>query len=101
MPNMDNGIQQGCNILPFAKQEIGESTATTSTTLAALLAITVVHDPSVSAEERLIEIIEQSGEVEVLDTDQALADLGIETELDTGPAGFAVANDNAPAVVAT
>ena len=101
MPNMDNGIQQGCNILPFAKQGIGESTAT-STTLAALLAVTVVHDAGVSAEERLIEIIEQSGEVEVLDTEDALADLGIEMEgPDDGPSGPSVANDNAPAVVAT
>ena len=101
MPNMDNGIQQGCNILPFAKQGIDETTAT-STTLAALLAVTVVHDASVSAEERLIEIIERSGEVEVLDTEDALAGLGIETQgPEAGSAGLPVANDNTPSVVAT
>ena len=100
MPNPETGIQPGCNILPFEKQDmgVGESTATT-TTLAALLAITVVHDASVSAEQRLIEIIEQSGEVEVLDTEDALADLGIEEVYDN-PAGPTIANDNTPVAVA-
>ena len=101
MPNLENGIQHGCNILPFATRAVGESGGTTTTTLAALLAINVVHDASVSAEERLIEIIERSGEVEVLDTEDALADLGIETSEFRGPpASPAAANDNAPLAVA-
>ena len=102
MPNPENGIQHGCNILPFAKEDAGESTATT-TTMAALLAITVVHDAGVSAEQRLIEIIEQSGDAEVLDTEDVLSELGIEaSEIQVGnPVGFTGANDNAPAVVAS
>ena len=94
MPNMETGIQHGCVILPFAREDMNQSTATT-TTLAALLAVTVMHDESVSAEQRLIEIIEQSGEVEVLDTEDALADLGLEAE-DIHPAEPTVSatNDN-------
>ena len=69
-------------------------------TMAVLLAITVVHDAGVSAEERLIEIIEQSGEAEVLDTEDALANLGIEPEGIQGEQSApATANDNAPAVL--
>lgn len=94
MPTTETGIQNGCIILPFQRQNLSTTTATT-TTLAALLAVTVIHDASVSAEERLIEIIEQSGEVEVLDTEDALADLGLEPEdMPTEATAVVTANDN-------
>ena len=100
MPTTENGIRHGCDILPFSRQETGESTET-STTMAAILAITVVHDSDVSPEQRLVEILEQSGEVEVLDSEGTLAGLGIDPGDSGGnPAAAPVANDNAPAVVA-
>lgn len=75
MPHNKAGIPEGCIILPFAQN--GEKTVK-ATTLAALVAVTIVHDADISAEERLIEIIEASGEAEVLDTEDALHDLGLE-----------------------
>ncbi|MCE2517973.1 MAG: hypothetical protein J4F41_09145 [Alphaproteobacteria bacterium] len=96
MQQVDPGIRDGCVILPFVPpQLIADQVETTS--LAALIAVTVLHDASISPEDRLIEIIEQSGEVEVLDSDEAFADFGLE-ELDTttGPALPDAANDNSP-----
>ena len=101
MPNPENGNQEECNVLPFDKQGDGE-TAATSTTLAALLAVTVSHDAGDSAERRLIEIIEQSGEAEVLDTEDVLANLGIETErFYEAPQDISSANDNSPVAMLT
>ena len=94
MPQPDAGIREGCVILPFVSPTDGGETLKT-TSLAALVAVTILHDADVCAEERLIEILEQSGEVEVLDSEEAFADLGLE-ELDT-PTGYQLAtpsNDN-------
>ena len=94
MPQTDAGIRNGCVILPFISPKHNDETLKT-TSLAALVAVTILHDAEVCPEQRLIEILEQTGEVEVLDSDDALADLGLE-ELDT-PTGYqlsAPANDN-------
>ena len=90
MPQNNAGIPEGCIILPFSRDS---EKAVKATTLAALVAVTVVHDAEISAEERLIEIIEASGEAEVLDTEDALTDLGLEGEGDEEE-GSIVANDN-------
>ena len=91
MPQNKAGIPDGCIILPFARN--GE-TELKATTLAALVAVTIIHDKDVSAEERLIEIIESTGEAEVLDTEDALTDLGLEgAEIETDTDSN-VANDN-------
>ena len=90
MPQNNAGIPDGCIILPFARNS---EKAVKATTLAALVAVTIVHDAEISAEERLIEIIEASGEAEVLDTEDALADLGLDE--DGGEEnGTTFANDN-------
>lgn len=91
MPQNNAGIPEGCVILPFARNSETELKATT---LAALVAVTIVHDKDVSAEERLIEIIEATGEAEVIDTEDALADLGLEEEGIETEDGSAAANDN-------
>jgi len=89
MPQNNAGIPDGCIILPFARNS---EKAVKATTLAALVAVTIVHDAEISAEERLIEIIEASGEAEVLDTEDALADLGLDGEGEED--GTIFANDN-------
>ncbi len=73
-----------CVVLPFAPRKPmrkplpnTSDDAKTTTRLAALVAVTVFHDKDVSAENRLIEIIEQSGDVEVLDSDEAFANFGL------------------------
>jgi len=94
MPQIDAGIQQGCVILPFVSPKPGSEDVKT-TTLAALVAVTIIHDADTCPEERLIQIIEQSGEAEVLDSEDAFSQLGLE-ELDT-PTGYELdepVNDN-------
>lgn len=94
MPTIEAGIQNGCVILPFVSPH-SRSEDIKSTSLAALVAVTILHDAKKCPEERLIEILEQTGEVEVMDTDEALSDLGLE-ELDT-PTGYQLSspsNDN-------
>ena len=94
MSKMETGIRDGCVILPFTKRDLSKTNATT-TTLAALLAVTVIHDSDISAEERLIEIIEKNGDVEVLDAEDVLADMGLKAaEPNASPT--VCANDNLP-----
>ena len=90
MPQNNAGIPDGCIILPFARNS---EKAVKATTLAALVAVTIVHDAEISAEERLIEIIEASGEAEVLDTEDAIADLGLDGHGEEED-GTDFANDN-------
>ena len=77
MPKTETGIREGCVILPFAKPEF-PSENVKATTLAALVAVTIIHDADISPEDRLIEIIESTGEAEVLDSEDTLSDLGID-----------------------
>ncbi|MGB2440232.1 MAG: hypothetical protein ACPIA8_04730, partial [Candidatus Puniceispirillaceae bacterium] len=48
------------------------STGLLTTTIAALVAVTVLHDEHISAEDKLLELIEFSGEAEVMDSAEAL-----------------------------
>ncbi len=98
MPQNKADIPDGCVILPFARNSATELKATT---LAALVAVTIVHDKNISAEEQLIEIIEASGEAEVLDTEDALSDLGLESEVAEAKGGGLPqpVNDNAAMTV--
>ena len=45
-----------------------------ATSIAAVIAVTVLHSATESPEERLLAILEQSGDVEVLDAEDALSD---------------------------
>ncbi len=100
MLSKDGAGSIDCVVLPFAQRKpLPDSSddAKTTTRLAALVAVTVFHDKDTSAENRLIEIIEQSGDVEVLDSDEAFADFGLSDSLPVDEsvdgAGIA-ANDN-------
>lgn len=105
MPNIDAKASEGCKILPFSPKDISSSKVQT-TSLAALIAVTILHDADISAEEKLMEIIERSGEAEILDADEAYADLGLgdiglddpgveEMDISTGKTIPEASNDNA------
>ena len=62
-----------CSIIPFHRPEDQPENLTT-TSIAAVIAVTVLHSDNLSPEEKLLEIIEASGEAEVLDADDAAAE---------------------------
>ncbi len=85
-------LQKECLILPFRPDNTAPSD-TTATTIAALVAVTVMHDETMSAEEKLLEIIEKSGEAEVLNNEDAFSELGLQHSEQERVAHIA-ANDN-------
>jgi hypothetical protein len=87
----DNDTQQDCRVIPFLRPVTNEDNVVTSS-IAAVIAVTILHYEGDSPEERLLEIIEASGEAEVLD----IADVLEEFEtLGNAPTPFnRPANDN-------
>ena len=87
----DNDSQQDCRVIPFLRPVTNEDNVVTSS-IAAVIAVTILHYEGDSPEERLLEIIEASGEAEVLD----IADVLEEFEtLGNAPTPFnRPANDN-------
>jgi hypothetical protein len=87
----DNDLQQDCRVIPFLRPVNNEDNVVTSS-IAAVIAVTILHYEGDSPEERLLEIIEASGEAEVLD----IADVLEEFEtLGNAPTPFnRPANDN-------
>ena len=60
-----------CRVIPFERPARREDQCTTSS-IAAVIAVTVLHYEGESPETRLLEIIDSSGEAEVLDVVDAL-----------------------------
>ena len=89
MPNHDS--RQDCRVIPFVRPVTNEDNVVTSS-IAAVIAVTILHHEGESPEDRLLEIIEASGEAEVLD----IADVLEEFEtLGNAPMPFdQPANDN-------
>ena len=87
----DNDSRQDCRVIPFLRPVNNEDNVVTSS-IAAVIAVTILHYEGDSPEERLLEIIEASGEAEVLD----IADVLEEFEtLGNAPTPFnRPANDN-------
>ena len=71
MQTPDPDLRLSGEIIPFQPRKTNESNIAT-TTIAALVAVTILHDSSISPEDKLLEIIEQTGEAEVLETADAL-----------------------------
>ena len=71
MQTPDHDLRLSGDIIPFQPRKTNESSIAT-TTIAALVAVTILHDSSISPEDKLLEIIEQTGEAEVLETADAL-----------------------------
>ena len=67
----DRNQRPECHVIPFNRPEI-QPEEVAATSIAAVIAVTVLHTSSESPEDRLLTILEQSGEVEILDADEAL-----------------------------
>ena len=62
----DHDSRQDCRVIPFVRPVTSEDTILTSS-IAAVIAVTILHREGESPEERLLDIIDASGEAEVLD----------------------------------
>jgi hypothetical protein len=89
MPDHDS--RQDCRVIPFVRPVTKEDNVLTNS-IAAVIAVTILHHEGESPEERLLEIIEASGEAEVLDITDALEEF--ETLSDTPMPFDRPANDN-------
>ena len=85
----DRDHRPECHVIPFQRPEI-QTEEVAATSIAAVIAVTVLHSATESPEERLLAILEQSGEVEVLDAEEALGDCEVYYEDQMTPP----ANDN-------
>ena len=64
MPDHDQ--RHNCRVIPFVRPVASEDAILTSS-IAAVIAVTILHREGESPEERLLDIIDASGEAEVLD----------------------------------
>ena len=87
----DRDAGQPCRIIPFERPARPQDQLTTSS-IAAVIAVTILHFEGESPETRLLEIIESSGEAEVLDVIDSL-DQFDKISHDQPPSDHAV-NDN-------
>ena len=62
----DHDPRQDCRVIPFVRPVNSENAIQTSS-IAAVIAVTILHREGESPEERLLDIIDASGEAEVLD----------------------------------
>jgi len=80
MQTSDHDMRLSGDVIPFqpkqAKPGQGQTKKVLTTTIAALIAVTVLHDDTESPEDKLIDLIEASGEAEVMDSSDALDMLG-------------------------
>lgn len=70
----DRESRPECSVIPFHRPEQQKENLTT-TSIAAVIAVTILHENHESPEDKLLEIIEASGEAEVLDADDAVNEL--------------------------
>ena len=85
----DHDRRQDCRVIPFIRPAAREDAILTSS-IAAVIAVTILHRESESPEERLLDIIDASGEAEVLD----VADVMEEHELPRNSPGPCLKPDN-------
>ena len=76
----DHEMRLSGDIIPFQPRTVksgkGQQKKVVTTTIAALIAVTILHDETESPEDKLIDMIEASGEAEVMDSSDALDMLG-------------------------
>ncbi len=77
MQNTDRNIVDAANIIPFSPRKSSEKDVTL-TTIAAVIAVTVIHNDDENPEQKLIDLIESSGEAEILDTHNVIDNLEAE-----------------------
>jgi len=86
----DRDHRPECHVIPFHRPQ-AQTDEIATTSIAAVIAVTVLHSSTESPEERLLDILERSGEVEVLDADDALG----QYEASFGETALVPVNDNA------
>ncbi|MGC6517762.1 MAG: hypothetical protein ACON49_07010 [Candidatus Puniceispirillaceae bacterium] len=74
MPPIDPTIGKMGAIIPFAPRS-DETPAEEISTIVAIVAVTLRHDHDETPDSRLADLIEQSGEADILDIQDACADL--------------------------
>ena len=85
MRTSDHDMRLSGDVIPFQPKN-GQPTKkqakkVVTTTIAALVAVTILHEETESPEDKLIDLIEASGDAEVMDSSDALDLLG-EVEAD-------------------
>ena len=80
MQTTDHEMRLSGDIIPFQPRTVKsgkvQQKKVVTTTIAALIAVTILHDETESPEDKLIDMIEASGEAEVMDSSDALDMLG-------------------------
>ena len=80
MQTTDHEMRLSGDVIPFQprtlKSEKEQTKKVMTTTIAALIAVTILHDETESPEEKLIDLIEATGDAEVMDSSDALEIFG-------------------------
>ena len=69
----DHDPRQDCRVIPFVRPVTSEN-AILASSIAAVIAVTILHREGESPEDRLLDIIDASGEAEVLDVADVMED---------------------------
>ena len=85
----DHDPRQDCRVIPFVRPVASKDAILTSS-IAAVIAVTILHREGESPEERLLNIIDASGEAEVLD----VADVIEEQEIPSNSSKPCIKPDN-------
>lgn len=75
----DHDPRQDCRVIPFVRPVASKDTILTSS-IAAVIAVTILHREGESPEDRLLDIIDASGEAEVLDVADVMEEHEILTD---------------------
>ena len=76
MQNSDRNTIKISNIIPFSPRKANQKNVSV-TTIAAIIAVSVLHSDDENPEDKLMALIEASGEVEILDALDATDDLEV------------------------
>lgn len=74
MLHNDHDLTHSANIIPFAPRKADDDTPMVSTIMT-LVAVNILHDADESPEEKLVEMIEGSGEAEIVEAMDAFDEL--------------------------
>ncbi len=88
----DHNIPSSGAIIPFTPRQ-EDSEAPQTSTIMALVAVTILHDEGEVPEEKLIDLIEATYEAEVIEVVDALEELALPPEA-PHPLTLSAANDN-------
>ena len=76
MQNPDRDTIKISNIIPFSPRKANQKNFTV-TTIATIIAVSVLHSDDENPEDKLMELIESSGEAEILDALDATDDIEV------------------------